>query len=570
MARAQSEVARAQDDVDRRAPLVATGAVGQGGVRPRAECARGGPERAGGGPVRHAGGARATRLEPVADRGHLGRAASERAACGGARARGLPRPGARRAEGSGRRLRRQAQRAARPARAGRGAADVAGRAEAGLGRCQLQGRAAAQPAHRPAGGARRRRLRQEGRLPRHGRGPGRGHRLGVRAAAGAERDRQLDQGRAARAGAHRPRPAGSRPASVAGRPVDGREGRRQPDRRADARRCVALAGGEPHRGLRSGEPRGRGRRPPRHRRQPRPCAEAGRRADARRGAGGGGAACRSPARRRSRRRAHRCWRACTERRRLPVRGSFFQRVPPCRPRPCATSRERRPSQRPARRGAPAGVRAPARRPARARHGRAVAGDLHERARHVDRQRVDPRDRRRHGGEPGAGHLGDHLVRGRQRDLGAVDRLAHAALRPGAPLHREHPAVRHRLVAVRAGAQHRHADRVPRAAGAGRGADDPAVADAAAGELSGGHGGHRDGDVGDDGAGRTGGRAAARRLDHRQHLLALDLLHQHPGRHPRGGADLVDLSQARSRAAPRAARLRRPRACWCCGSARCRS
>ncbi len=38
-------------------------------------------------------------------------------------------------------------------------------------------------------------------VPRHGRGPRRGHRRGVRAAAGAERDRQLDQGRAARAGA---------------------------------------------------------------------------------------------------------------------------------------------------------------------------------------------------------------------------------------------------------------------------------------------------------------------------------------------------------------------------------
>ena len=56
----------------------------------------------------------------------------------------------------------------------------------------------------------RRRLRQRGRVPRHGRGPRRRHRRGVRAAAGAERDRQLDQGRAARAGAHRARPEGAR------------------------------------------------------------------------------------------------------------------------------------------------------------------------------------------------------------------------------------------------------------------------------------------------------------------------------------------------------------------------
>ena len=55
-----------------------------------------------------------------------------------------------------------------------------------------------------------RRLRQEGRLPRQGRGPRRRHRRGVRAAAGAERHRQLDQGRAARAGAHRARPEGAR------------------------------------------------------------------------------------------------------------------------------------------------------------------------------------------------------------------------------------------------------------------------------------------------------------------------------------------------------------------------
>ncbi len=39
----------------------------------------------------------------------------------------------------------------------------------------------------------------------------------------------------------------------------------------------------------------------------------------------------------------------------------------------------------------------------------------------------------------------------------------------------------------------------------------------------------DGAVGHDRAGRAGGRAAARRLDHRQHLLALDLLHQRAGR-----------------------------------------
>ena len=83
-------------------------------------------------------------------------------------------------------------------------------------------------------------------------------------------------------------------------------------------------------------------------------------------------------------------------------------------------------------------------------------------------------------------------------------------------------------------------------------------------------GTRDGDVGDDGAGRAGRRAAARRLDHRQHLVAVDLLHQHPGRPDRRGGHLVDLPQARSRA--RASRRSTTSAwrCWCSGSARCRS
>ena len=53
-----------------------------------------------------------------------------------------------------------------------------------------------------------------------GRRLGRRHRRGLRAAAGAERHRQLDQGGAARAGAHRARPEGAGRASAAGRPVD--------------------------------------------------------------------------------------------------------------------------------------------------------------------------------------------------------------------------------------------------------------------------------------------------------------------------------------------------------------
>jgi hypothetical protein len=57
----------------------------------------------------------------------------------------------------------------------------------------------------------------------------------------------------------------------------------------------------------------------------------------------------------------------------------------------------------------------------------------------------------------------------------------------------------------------------RAAGPGGRADDPAVADAAAGQLPAGAGRHRDGAVGHDHAGGAGHRAAAGRLDHRQRV-----------------------------------------------------
>ena len=62
-------------------------------------------------------------------------------------------------------------------------------------------------------------------------GPRRRHRLGLRAAARAERHRQLDQGGAARAGARRARPEADRGQPAACGPVDGRgSGREQPGR----------------------------------------------------------------------------------------------------------------------------------------------------------------------------------------------------------------------------------------------------------------------------------------------------------------------------------------------------
>ena len=58
-------------------------------------------------------------------------------------------------------------------------------------------------------------------------------------------------------------------------------------------------------------------------------------------------------------------------------------------------------------------------------------------------------------------------------------------------------------------------------------------------------GHGAGDVVDHDAGRAGRRPAARRMDHRQHLVAVDFLHQHSGRHRRRRGDLDDLPHARN-------------------------
>jgi membrane fusion protein (multidrug efflux system) len=75
LARAQSDLARAEEDVARRAPLVASGAVGKeefNHVTAQSRSRRPRSRRR----VGHAGGARAARLEPVAHRRPLGRAAS--------------------------------------------------------------------------------------------------------------------------------------------------------------------------------------------------------------------------------------------------------------------------------------------------------------------------------------------------------------------------------------------------------------------------------------------------------------------------------------------------------------
>src|SRR5438552_17673079 len=101
-------------------------------------------------------------------------------------------------------------------------------------------------------------------------------------------------------------------------------------------------------------------------------------------------------------------------------------------------------------------------------------------------------------------------------------MVDATLRTGAAVYGVGGAVRARLVSLRSRAVSRLADRLSRPPGSSRRPDDSAVAIAAAVELPEGKSRHRARDVGYHGAGRAGRGAVARRLDHRQHLLAVDL------------------------------------------------
>ena len=395
-----AEVARAQDDVDpARAAGPATGAVGEEEFN-HATTAAVDARRARYAAAQSAcaGGARAARVEPVADRRRR-RSSSIRTCCAPRRACARPISRLRAPTWSRRSTATSRKRSVQVGQrvAGRRAADVRDRAGPGLGRCQLQG----EPAAAACASASRSMLEadvygKQGRLPRHDRRARRRHRRGVRAAAGAERDRQLDQGRPARAGAHRARSEGARRASAAGRPVDGREGRRQ--RTTDGRMLAdALArtrsqtqtdvfdAGNAQQA--DGDVRAHHRREPRarpSRRTPRASAGArhARRVAERTAAVAARGIGRAPAPvDRSCRRSADADRMSGTRRRAGAAAS-------------APARARRPPPR-----APAAYPPLTGSAARARHDRAVARDLHERARHVDRERVDPGDLRRHGRQP---------------------------------------------------------------------------------------------------------------------------------------------------------------------------
>ena len=144
----------------------------------------------------------------------------------------------------------------------------------------------------------------------------------------------------------------------------------------------------------------------------------------------------------------------------------------------------------------------------------------------------------------SGHVGDHLVRGGERDLRAADRLAHRAHRPGAPVHGVDRAVRDLVVDVRPRADAAVPARLARAARRRGRSDDSAVANPAARQLSAREGADGALDVGDDHADCAGGRTDSGRLDLGQHLVAVDLLRQHSGRRDRRDRDVDDLPQSR--------------------------
>src|SRR5690606_11435405 len=198
-------------------------------------CARGGP--------RGAGRAR-SRATAVRRRARAGRRQRDRRQPGRAAGQGrVPRSlGGRRTQRdrcADIRLCRAAQRAGRQQRAAGPAADDDHRARRLVGGRELQGKPARPHPHRPAGDDRGRCLRRRRRVQGQGRRSRGRHRIGIRAAAAAERIRQLDQGRAARTGADRARLRTTGEMAASHRAVDARARRHQ---RAIRRRARHGAG----------------------------------------------------------------------------------------------------------------------------------------------------------------------------------------------------------------------------------------------------------------------------------------------------------------------------------------
>jgi hypothetical protein len=162
-------VDKARDDVKRRSGLVATGAVSAeelAHARDELTAAEAALASAGENLSRNRALVDATTLE---DQPQVAAAAAQVRAA-------YPQPAAHGDRCAGHRLRRQAQRAARPARAAGHHADDGHSARTGVGGSELQGNAARQHAHRPAGGTALGPVRQGRALRRQAREPRPGHR----------------------------------------------------------------------------------------------------------------------------------------------------------------------------------------------------------------------------------------------------------------------------------------------------------------------------------------------------------------------------------------------------------
>ncbi len=221
-------------------------------------------------------------------------------------------------------------------------------------------------------------------------------------------------------------------------------------------------------------------------------------------------------------------------------------------------------------GAPRAAGSAARRPARPRDVRRRTRHFHERAGFVDRERRDSDDFRQPRRLGQRRHVGHHRVRRLERRLHSADRLAHPAHRPDQAVRRRHPAVRDLVVAVRPRADAAGIAGRARVAGRGGRAADSALAGDSARLVS--EGEIVDGAlaVGDDRDRRPDCRSRARRLDHRQLFVVVDLLHQHSGRPVRGGGHVDHLPQARIGDAQGADRHDRARVARRVGGVACRS
>ena len=127
------------------------------------------------------------------------------------------------------------------------------------------------------------------------------------------------------------------------------------------------------------------------------------------------------------------------------------------------------------------------------------------------------------------------------DQRAAHGLADAAVRCRAHVHRIDSRVHGGVAAVWIRVEPRQHRHVPHPAGRGLRPDHPRFPGAADDALPAGPQGSGTGDLVDDHAGRTDLRAVVRRLDLRQRELAVDFLHQHPGR-PVRRVHLLDVSR----------------------------